>query len=99
MQSILRTREGRESTQLYERILEAEGRPAEFPDDERVSFVALDDEAVAAGPEETDGNAAEDGALRPRAENELSSADRAVVEPIKATGWAATPEEVHVHPD
>jgi hypothetical protein len=98
MQSISRTREVKECAQLYERILEAEGMPAEFPSDERVSFAALD-EVVVAGPEETDGDAAEDGAPRLRAGDDLSSADRAVVERIKAAGWAATPEEVHAHPD
>ena len=98
MQSILRTREVKDSAELYERILEAEGMPAEFPNDERVSFVALDDEVLAAGPEETDGDAAEDGALRTRADD-LRPADQAVVERIKAAGWAATPEEVGAHPD
>ena len=98
MQSISRTREVKDSAELYERILEAEGMPAEFPDDKRVSFVALDDEVLAAGPEETDGGAAEDGALRTRAAA-LRPADQAVVERIKAAGWAATPEEVGAHPD
>ena len=98
MQSISRAREVKESAELYERILEAEGMPAEFPNDERVSFAALD-EVVVAGPEETDGDAAEDGAPRLGAADDLSSADRAVVERIKAAGWVATPEEVHVHPD
>jgi hypothetical protein len=98
MQSISRTREVKESAELYERILEAEGMPTEFPNDERVSFAALD-EVVAAGPVETDGDAAEDGAPRLRAGVELSPADRAVAERIKAAGWAATPEEVHAHPD
>ena len=99
MQSNLRTREVKVSAELYERILEAEGMPAEFPDDERVSFVALNDEVVAASPEEIKTDTAEDGALRPRADDELSSADRDVVERIKAAGWAATPEEVGAHPD
>src|SRR5215208_5943523 len=98
MQSILRTRKVKESAELYERILEAEGMPVEFPNDERVSFAALD-EVVPAGPEETDGDAAEEGAPRLRAGDDLSSADRTVVERIKAAGWAATPEEVHAHPD
>jgi hypothetical protein len=99
MQSISRTREVKDSAERYERILEAEGMPAEFPNEERISFVALDDEVVAAGPEESDGDAAEDGALRPRADGQLSSADVAVVEWIKAAGWAGTPEEVGAHPD
>jgi hypothetical protein len=99
MQSILRSREIKDSAELYEGILEAEGMPVEFPNDERVSFVALDDEAVAAEPEEIDGDAADYGALRPRASNELRPADRALVEQIKAAGWAATPEEVGAHPD
>jgi len=99
MQSISRTREVKDSAELYEHILEAEGMPAEFPNDEWVSFVALDDEVVAAGPEETDGDAVEDVALRPRADDELSSADRALVERIKAAGWAGTQEEVGAHPD
>lgn len=98
MQSISRARKVKESAELYERILEAEGMPAEFPYDERVSFAALD-EVVAAGPEETDGDEAEEGAPRLRAADDLSSADRAVVERIKAAGWAAMPEEVHAHPD
>lgn len=99
MQSISWTGEVKDSAELYERILEAEGMPAEFPNDERVSFVALNDEVLAAGPEETDGGAAEDGALRPRADDGLSSADRAVAERIKAAGWAGTPSEVGAHPD
>lgn len=99
MQSISRTREVKKSAELYERILEAEGMPAEFPDDERVSFVALNDEVVAAGPEETETDTAGNGVSRPRAGDELSPADRAVVERIKAAGWAATPEEAHAHPD
>src|SRR5215213_9735046 len=98
MQSILRTRKVKESAELYERILEAEGMPVEFPNDERVSFAALD-EVVPAGPEETDGDAAEEGAPRLRAGDDLSSANRAVVERIKAAGWAATAEEVRAHPD
>src|SRR5215213_4408769 len=99
MQSISRSREVKDSAEFYEHILEAEGMPAEFPNDEWVSFVALDDEVVAAGPEETDGDAVEDVALRPRADDELSSADRALVERIKAAGWAGTQEEVGAHPD
>jgi hypothetical protein len=51
MQSILGIREVKQSAELYERILEAEGMPAEFPNDERVPFVALV-EVVATGPEE-----------------------------------------------
>src|SRR5215216_6380197 len=96
MQSISRTREVNESAELYECILEAEGMPAEFPDDEQVPFAALD-ELVAAGPEETD--AAEDQAPHLRMGVELSPADRAVAERLKAAGWAATPEKVHAHPD
>src|SRR5215203_2599819 len=91
MQSISRAREVKESAELYERILEAEGMPAEFPNDERVSFAALD-EVVAAGLEETDGDSAEEGAPRLGAADDLSPADRAVVERIKAAGWAATQE-------
>jgi hypothetical protein len=98
MQSISRTGEVKQSAELYECILEAEGMPAEFPDDERASLAALD-EVVAAGPVEADGDAAEDGAPRLRAGDDLSPADRTVVERIKAAGWAATPEEVRVHPD
>jgi hypothetical protein len=98
MQSILRTRGVKQSAELYERILEAEGMPAELPNEERVSFVALD-EVVAAEPEETDGDAAEDGAPRLCAGDDLTSVDRALVDRLKAAGWAATPEEVHAHPD
>src|SRR5215218_9119467 len=98
MQSILRTRGVNQSAELYERILEAEGMPAELPNEERVSFVALD-EVVAAEPEETDGDAAEDGAPRLCAGDDLTSVDRALVDRLKAAGWAATPEEVHAHPD
>jgi hypothetical protein len=98
MQSISRTRGIKQSAELCERILAAEGMPAEFPNDEPVSFVALD-EVVAAEPEETDGDAADDGAPRLRAGDDLTSADRTVVKRIKAAGWAATPEEVHAHPD
>src|SRR5215218_5875574 len=98
MQSILRTRGVNQSAELYERILEAEGMPAELPNEERVSFVALD-EVVAAEPEETDGDVAEDGAPRLRAGDDLIPADWAVVERIKTAGWAATPEEVHAHSD
>jgi hypothetical protein len=54
---------------------------------------------VGAGPEETGGNAAEDGALRPRAGNDLGPADRALVKRIEVAGWAATPEEVGAHPN
>src|SRR5215207_7262723 len=96
MQSISRTQEVKESAELYERIFEVEGMPAEFPNDERVSFAALD-EVVAAGPEEIDGDAAEEGAPRLRAAYYLSFADRAVVQRIKAAGWATTPEEIHAH--
>jgi hypothetical protein len=99
MQSILRTREVKDSAEFYERILEAEGMPAEFPNHEQVSFVVLDDEAVAAEPEEIETDTAEDGGLRRRAGDELSSADRAVVKRIKAAGWAGIPEEVGAHPD
>jgi hypothetical protein len=98
MQSISRTRGIKESAELCERVLAAEGMPAEFTNGEPVSFVALDD-VVTAEPEETDGDAAEDGASRLRPGVELSPADRAVVERIKAAGWAATPEEVHAHLD
>jgi hypothetical protein len=77
MQSISRTRELKGIAELYERILEAEGMPAEFPDDERISFVTLDHDA------------AEGGDLRPRAGNELSSADRAVVEQITRSSRSA----------
>jgi hypothetical protein len=98
MQSISRTRKVKESAQHYERILDAEGMLAEFPNDERISFAAFDEE-VAAEPEEIDADAAEEGAPRLRAGDDLSPGDRAVVERIKAAGWAATPEEVHAHPD
>jgi hypothetical protein len=94
----LPTREIKQSVELYERILEAERMPAEFSKDERVSFAALD-EVVAAGPEETHSDAAEDAKFRLRAGDDLTSADRAVVERIKDAGWAATPEEVHAHLD
>src|SRR5829696_4826059 len=75
MQSISRTRGIKQSAELCERILAAEGMPAEFPNDEPVSFVALD-EVVAAEPEETDGDAADDGAPRLCAGDDLTSVDR-----------------------
>jgi hypothetical protein len=98
MQSISRTREVKESAELYERILEVEGMPAELPNDDWASFAALD-EFAAARPMEVDSDATEDGVPRLRVGVNLSGADRAVVERLKAAGWAATPEEVHVHPD